>query len=488
MTHENLFLKLEAMGISYDSSFWEKILCSTEANSDCWLSKCDQCNMGKNVVPPKPCNSSTKLRQWEKVIIDKNNQLERQDELDQQEIQIPIPENRNQSPQQKQKVSSRLQCNSRQIFVGEVLEIFQVSFPEVCNHVNTKRIQANEFENDKKKPKTRVLQMDFAMAYECEYQNEVQSALWTRGSVNLLTAACTIDGQMQTFLICTDSKHKDKNTILVFVEHLYKNYIMNNADSNDDVKEIIWTDGPSSEFKNKYCVQIIRRLAEKYNKPFTWKYFATSHGKGVVDGVGGNCKSIVQRKTMSKGTDRIIVQNAKDFAEAAAQLVPTTHVTYIPQSVIDEEISTKAPFTHTIPINGIFRMHVILCTSEKVQLWRNSRYASQPADISIDFQTGIDRHGMCQHNANDLSRSSEVHYEVGDWVIVHYVDEYDDNEYPGEVTAVLENEIKVSVLHKSGGYFELHYLHESVVAKIDPPIVVGSRGQFTVSYFNEQLN
>ena len=128
MTHENLFLKLEAMGISYDSSFWEKILCSTEANSDCWLSKCDQCNMGKNVVPPKPCNSSTKLRQWEKVIIDKNNQLERQDELDQQEIQIPIPENQNQSPRQKQKVSSRLQCNSRQIFVGEVLEIFQASF------------------------------------------------------------------------------------------------------------------------------------------------------------------------------------------------------------------------------------------------------------------------------------------------------------------------------------------------------------------------
>ena len=87
-----------------------------------------------------------------------------------------------------------------------------------------------------------------------------------------------------------------------------------------------------------------------------------------------------------------------------------------------------------------------------------------------------------------------MHYEVGDWVIVHYVDEYDDNEYPGEVTAVLENEIKVSVLHKSGGYFkwpkqkdELHYLHESVVAKIDPPIVAGSRGQFTVSYFNEQL-
>lgn len=237
-----------------------------------------------------------------------------------------------------------------------------------------------------------------------------------------------------------------------------------------------WT---SSEFKNKYCVEIIRRLSEKYNKPFTWKYFATSHGKGVVDGVGGNCKSIVRRQTMSKGADRIIVQNAKDFAEAAARLVPTTHITYIPQSAIDEKISTITPFTRTIPIHGIFKMHVILCTSEKVQLWRNSGYVSQPADISIDFKTGIDR-------------SSEVRYKVGDWVVVHYLDEYDDNDYPGEVTAVLENEIKVSVLHKSGGYFkwpknkdEVHYSLESVVAKIDPPTVAGSRGQFTISYFNE---
>ena len=101
------------------------------------------------------------------MIVDKNNQIDRQDELDLQEIQTAILENENQLPQQQQKLSSRLQCNSRQIFVVEVLELFQASFPEVCNHVNTKRIQANQFENDKNKPKARLLQMDFAMAYEC---------------------------------------------------------------------------------------------------------------------------------------------------------------------------------------------------------------------------------------------------------------------------------------------------------------------------------
>ena len=101
--------------------------------------------------------------------------------------------------------------------------------------------------------------------------------------------------------------------------------------------------------------------------------------------------------------------------------------------------------------------------SEKVQLWGNSGYVSHPANISIDFNTLIDR-AMGLHNASDQSRRSQVHYKVVDWVIVHYLNEYDDNEYPGEVTAVLENEIKVSVLNKSGGYFkwpkkkdEVHY-------------------------------
>ena len=64
---------------------------------------------------------------------------------------------------------------------------------------------------------------------------------------------------------------------------MYENWIK----SNEDVEEIIWSDGPTSEFKNRYMKTLLSMLSEKYNKPFTWKFSATSHGKGVVDGVGG---------------------------------------------------------------------------------------------------------------------------------------------------------------------------------------------------------
>ena len=51
-------------------------------------------------------------------------------------------------------------------------------------------------------------------------------------------------------------------------------------------------------------------LAEKYSCKTEWKYFATSHGKGVVDRICGAVKSLVRRKVMSKGSDATVVQNS----------------------------------------------------------------------------------------------------------------------------------------------------------------------------------
>ena len=61
-------------------------------------------------------------------------------------------------------------------------------------------------------------------------------------------------------------------------------------------------------------VALLKQLAERFNKRFTWKYFATSHGKGVVDGIGRQAKSIVRNGVLSKGRAAAIVQSSKDFA------------------------------------------------------------------------------------------------------------------------------------------------------------------------------
>ena len=50
------------------------------------------------------------------------------------------------------------------------------SFKTVLLHINTKRIQVQEFEKDKADPTKQTLQIDNAMAYQCMYQDEVSGA------------------------------------------------------------------------------------------------------------------------------------------------------------------------------------------------------------------------------------------------------------------------------------------------------------------------
>ena len=50
-------------------------------------------------------------------------------------------------------------------------------------------------------------------------------------------------------------------------------------------------------------------LTKKFQCKVSWKYFATSHGKGVVDGIGGSAKSLVRKRVMNQGKNAVIIQN-----------------------------------------------------------------------------------------------------------------------------------------------------------------------------------
>ena len=113
------------------------------------------------------------------------------------------------------------------------------------------------------------------MAYQCQQQSKVQSALLTRGSINLFMCAVYHKDQTKTFLICTDYKGKYKFSNSTFVEYLYENELLNDGKV---LNQVIWSDGPTAEFKNEFIRQLIQNLSLKYNTSFTWKFSASSHG------------------------------------------------------------------------------------------------------------------------------------------------------------------------------------------------------------------
>jgi hypothetical protein len=60
--------------------------------------------------------------------------------------------------------------------------------------------------------------------------------------------------------------------VYTFINWLYE-HIVKDVPTSDDVGDIIFSDGPSSEIKNKFCMKILYDLAQKLQKDFSWKYF-----------------------------------------------------------------------------------------------------------------------------------------------------------------------------------------------------------------------
>ena len=65
---------------------------------------------------------------------------------------------------------------------------------------------------------------------------------------------------------------------------------------------------------------------DRDNTKIFYDFFATSHGKGSVDGIGGS----VKRGVMAQVTNRReLIKSAKDFAATARKVFPGINIIFI---------------------------------------------------------------------------------------------------------------------------------------------------------------
>ncbi|CAF0990306.1 unnamed protein product, partial [Didymodactylos carnosus] len=55
-------------------------------------------------------------------------------------------------------------------------------------------------------------------------------------------------------------------------------------------RDCVLSDGAASQFKQRHLFQKLTRMMTEYVLKLSWNFFATSHGKGVVDDIGGTVK------------------------------------------------------------------------------------------------------------------------------------------------------------------------------------------------------
>lgn len=72
---------------------------------------------------------------------------------------------------------------------------------------------------------------------------------------------------------------------------------------------------------------------ETHGIKLTWNFFATSHGKGVVDGMGGTVKRTAWHYAKA---GKKLISTPQQFAMVTASLSQKVHVHYMPSADVQE--------------------------------------------------------------------------------------------------------------------------------------------------------
>ena len=94
---------------------------------------------------------------------------------------------------------------------------------------------------------TAVLQTDVAENCSTFWQDEVQSAHWHKNQITVFIAALWQSVSCASAMVVSDDRSHSRDCVIVFLEHLIKQIL------NENIAALhIWSDGPSSQFKNRY--------------------------------------------------------------------------------------------------------------------------------------------------------------------------------------------------------------------------------------------
>lgn len=349
--HENFIFAVNALHSAFPSfpkytqNFWDKYLCQPHTE-ECWLRNCDDC---KN----KLCKCMEKL-------------------LEENGASCDV----------KWHVWKELPEGLRKVVEEDSAEELVIYINSICNeflkHSYTKREQANSYQIDRSKTasphhdkKIALVQVDFSENYTCIAQQEIQSYHWNQPQVSLFTCSLCYEGKQYPIVIVSDNLNHSKDTIVAYMSTIF-------YEIPTEVSEVrVWSDGPSSQFKNKFIAASLKPLEDTHKKKIIWNYFATSHGKGPVDGIGGSVKRQVRQAVLSgKG----VVYNASDFCSVAKKVsnVTVLHMSVDEIDSLNTKLDVKSIFEEADTVPGITKSHCIFWEDKSLMTYALTRKMSPP--------------------------------------------------------------------------------------------------------------
>ena len=147
-----------------------------------------------------------------------------------------------------------------------------------------KRKQAASFDSLNKScdVKPTVLQVDFSENATIAAQKEVQAAHWHHAQATIFTTHAWINNATNfSVVVISDDLNHTKYSIFIFMQCIFRSLQAKFPSIN------VFSDGPTSQFKQRFLFSNLHYWEQDHDISIRWNFFATSHGKGVVDGLEG---------------------------------------------------------------------------------------------------------------------------------------------------------------------------------------------------------
>lgn len=283
------------------------------------------------------------------------------------------------------------------------LEDLVKKVPHFKIHSFVKKVQADYFENKKKSlsENSAVLQIDFAENYSMVSQDEIQSAHWNHGQISIFTCGVWLcNNVFKPYTIVSNDLSHNKYAVCVFLGKIIEEIKTSIPTVNH---LMIFSDNCAGQFKNKFVMSNICHMKNDYGLEVEWNFFASGHGKGAVDGIGGNVKRCVWMGVTSR---RVIVSAAIDFHAYVQKHVKGIKSIYVDKEIVlqkEQEFQKRWHNVSLIP---------------KIQGCHHFRpYDQQNLLISKTSQSELIKVNICAEDVQQCSRKR-----------LHYSDVYSDCE------------------------------------------------------------
>lgn len=154
---------------------------------------------------------------------------------------------------------------------------------------------------EKLQDKQFLVSLDFAENYTCQVQDAIQSYHWVNSQVTLHPYVIYYrkNGKLkhENFVVVSEHDKHDAMTVHLFNKKMIS-FLKTKFGANNVQKVIYFSDGAPTHYKNKSNFTNLMWNKRDFRVSAEWHFFATSHGKGACDGIGGTVKRCARKASL----------------------------------------------------------------------------------------------------------------------------------------------------------------------------------------------